>query len=338
MFKIGIAGFGFMGQMHFRAYREISGARVSALFDFDARVFERAPIQGNIGASDLGDLSGIPRFADFQRFLSEDLDVIDICIPTYLHREVTEAALKSGRAVFCEKPMALTVPDCDAMIAAAASAKKLLMVGQCVRFWPGCDLILAAVRSGRYGRPLSATLRRVGGAPTWSRWFLEESKSGGGVLDCLVHDFDFARAAFGRPADVSARGPLDSLGKGSGLSYSRTDLRYPGGPSAVTIEGGWVVGPAYPFSMSAFFQFEEATMAFGVDPEAPLAVYLKDGKKELPALREGQGYAWEIRHFLESLAEGRPPELCPPEESRDAIAMALAARQSAATQKPVVPA
>src|SRR5258705_2313338 len=125
-----------MGQMHFRAYREIAGARVTALFDFDARVFERAPIQGNIGTSDLGDLSGISRFSDVQRFLAEDLDVVDVCVPTYLHREFAESALKSGRAVFCEKPMALTVSDCDAMIAAAARAKKLLMVGQCVRFWP----------------------------------------------------------------------------------------------------------------------------------------------------------------------------------------------------------
>lgn len=337
MVRVGLAGFGFMGQFHFRAYREIPGAKVTTVFDFDPRVFEKGATQGNIAASELGSLEGVTKVSDFERFLSEDLEVVDICVPTFLHREFAEKALQSGRAVISEKPMALSVADCDAMIAAARRAKKLLMVAQCVRFWPGCDLLLSAVKTGRYGRPLSATFRRIGGAPGWSGWFLDQARSGGAVLDCLVHDFDFARAAFGVPADISARGTVDSLKPGSGVAYCRADLRYPGGPSSVTIEGGWVTGPAYPFSMSAFMQFEQATLGFGIEPDAPLAIYHRDGKKEVPALKEGQGYVWELRHFLECFAEGKEPHLCPPRESRDAIAMAIAARESVLTGSPVAP-
>jgi predicted dehydrogenase len=328
MHRIGLAGFGFMGQFHYGAYRAIPGAKVTALFDADPKVFERNPTQGNLGAADLGDLKAVSKFTDYDKFLASDVDVIDICTPTFLHRELTERALKSGRPVIVEKPMALTVADCDAMIAAARSAGKLLMVAQCVRFWPGYDRILEAVRAGTYGRCLSATLRRLGGVPGWSGWFLQESRSGGGLLDCLVHDFDFARAAFGVPAAVTAKGTYDALGPASGVSYSRTDLAYPGGPSCVTIEGGWVIGTGYPFSMTAFFQFQEATVAYGVEPGAALAIYPKKGGKEVPALPAEQGYFFELSYFLECVAAGKQPTRCPPEESRDAIAMALKARDS----------
>ena len=339
MIRIGIAGFGFMGQFHYRAYRELPGTQVGALFDLDPQAFTRAPIQGNLGSAELEGLEQASKHTDFEAFLREKLDVVDICMPTFLHCDYAQRALSSGRAVLCEKPMALTVAECEAMIEASRRAKKLLMVAQCVRFWPGYDLILSAARERKHGRLLTATLRRLGGAPTWSGWFLKEEKSGGGVMDCLVHDFDFVRAGLGKPQEVSARGTLNVLGPGSGVGYCRADLRYPDGPSCVTIEGGWVTGPAYPFSMSAFFQFEEATLAYGVDAEAPLAVYHKDGRREVPALKQGQGYVWEMRYFLECLTEGRTPQLCPPEESRDAIAMALAARDSvAAGGRPVRPA
>ena len=339
MTRVGIAGFGFMGQFHYRAYREVPDAKVVALFDFDPQAFDRAPIQGNLGSADMGDLKTIPRFTDYGNFLEADFDVVDLCLPTFVHREFTEKAFASGRAVLCEKPMALSVADCEAMIAASQKAKKLLMVAQCIRFWPGFDLVRDAVRSGSYGKPLTATLRRIGGAPTWSGWFLDEKRSGGGVLDCLVHDFDFARCIFGKPSEVSAGGTLNAIKAGSGVSYCRADLRYGSAPPpahpCATIEGGWVTGSGFPFSMSAFFQFEQATLGYGIGSEGPLVVYHADGRKETPTLKEGQGYEWEIRYFLECLKSGKPPAECPPEESRDAIAMALAARDSVASGKPV---
>jgi predicted dehydrogenase len=328
MRKIGIAGFGFMGQFHYRAYQALKEARVTALFDADPGVFERAPAQGNLGSADLGSLAGIARFTDFDRFLASGIEVVDICAPTFLHRDFTERALKSGRPVLVEKPMALTLPDCDAMIEAARAAKKLLMVAQCVRFWPGYDQILSAVKTGRFGRPLSADLRRIGGVPGWSGWFLDESRSGGAILDLLVHDFDFARAALGKPASITARGTVDALGPASGVNYCHADLQYDGGPSCATVVGGWMVGPGYPFSMTATFQFEEATLAFGAEPGTALTIYPKAGGKETPLLIQEQGYFFELRYFLECLAAGRTPDLCPPEESRDAIAMALSARDS----------
>ena len=116
MYRIGIAGFGFMGQMHIRAYREVSEAKVTALFDVDSAIFERGPTAGNIASGDLGDIASIAKFTDFDKFLAADVDAIDICVPTFLHRDLTERAVRSGRPVLCEKPMALNVADCDATL------------------------------------------------------------------------------------------------------------------------------------------------------------------------------------------------------------------------------
>jgi hypothetical protein len=125
-----------------------------------------------------------------------------------------------------------------------------------------------------------------------------------------------------------ASGTRDVLAPGSGVDYCRADLCYLEGPRSVTIEGGWVIGPAYPFSMSAIFQFEEATMGFGIESGGTLAVYRKDGRKEIPPLPDETGYAFELAYFLECLSAERPVDRCPPEESRDAIAMALEARDA----------
>ena len=328
MHRIGLAGFGFMGQFHYNAYRELKNARVVALFDADPRVFDKAPIQGNLGVADLGDLRTIPKFSDYDKFLAHGCDVVDICTPTFIHRDLTERALRSGRAVVVEKPMALSVADCDAMIAAAKKAGRPLMGAQCIRFWPGYEEIREAAAKGAYGKCLSATLRRIGGVPGWSGWFLDAARSGGGLLDVLVHDFDFLRACFGLPAAAAAAGIVDAHGPGSGISYCRAGLQYPGGPMAVTVEGGWMVGSGFPFSMTAFLQFEEATLGFGLESGAALTVYRKGRQKESPALSPEQGYVRELRYFLECLDGNHALERCPPEESRDAIAMALAVRDS----------
>jgi predicted dehydrogenase len=335
MHRIGIAGFGFMGQFHYRAYGELPGARVVALYDPDPKVFERAPVQGNLGTADVGDLRSVGKFTDLDRFLADDFDILDVCAPTSFHRPLAEAGLEGGRAVLVEKPMALSVGDCDALLATARRTRRPLMVAQCIRFWPGYDHLLEAIRDGRYGRPLSATLRRIGGTPSWSEWFLDAARSGGGILDCLVHDFDFARAAFGRPDRISAAGTQDVLGARSGVAWCRADLRYSGGPRAVTIEGGWVIGAGFPFSMSAIFQFQEATVGYGIEAGAPLTIYPRGGGKKIPALAGDQGYVFELRYFLDCLDAGKPFDRCPPEESRDAIAIAIAARDSAIAGAPV---
>ena len=125
--------------------------------------------------------------------------------------------------------------------------------------------------------------------------------------------------------------PIQALAHGIVIVGARAEATI----ESVTIEGGWVIGQAFPFSMSAFVQFEQATLAFGIEPGAALAIYHQNGRKEVPALKPGQGYEWELRYFLDCLAANDSPGRCPPAESRDAIAMAVAARDSIAAGVPV---
>ena len=114
--------------------------------------------------------------------------MVDVCLPTDLHAEVTVAALEAGKHVLCEKPMALTVAECDRMVAAAKASGRFLMIAHCIRFWPEYIALKEIVDSGQYGKVTSALFRRISGLPKWSEWFPNPQRSGGAILDLHIHD------------------------------------------------------------------------------------------------------------------------------------------------------
>src|SRR5215467_3197401 len=127
MLQVGIVGIGFMGMIHFLAYQRVPGVRIAAISSRDARKLagDWRSIKGNFGpAGRKMDLTGIRRFDKFDDMLADkQLDLIDVCLPARLHRAATVAALKSGKHVLCEKPIALTVRDAKAMVQAAAESR-----------------------------------------------------------------------------------------------------------------------------------------------------------------------------------------------------------------------
>src|SRR5262249_19440684 len=138
---------------------------------------------GNVaGAAERIDLAGLQGFHDLDAPLASGaVDALSITPPTVLHPAAAARALGAGPHALREKPMALTVADCDRMIAAAKKAGRALQVGHCVRFWPEYAVTAELVRSGRYGRPIAASFRRFTALPGWSpdSWFADESRSGG---------------------------------------------------------------------------------------------------------------------------------------------------------------
>lgn len=87
---------------------------------------------------------------------NEQLDFVDIALPTYLHAEASIKAMEAGFHVLCEKPMALDSRQCQEMIAASQRTGRTLMIAHCLRFWPEYECLKAAVDDGRYGRVTSA--------------------------------------------------------------------------------------------------------------------------------------------------------------------------------------
>src|SRR5438045_2284389 len=140
MVRIGIAGIGFMGMIHYLASQKLQGAKVIALCSRDKKKLDGdwRSIQGNFGPrGEMMDLSGLKKFAHLDDMLADkDIDLIDICNPTNLHPETALKALAAGKHVLVEKAIALDTKDADAMVAAAGKAGKLLMVAHVLPFFP----------------------------------------------------------------------------------------------------------------------------------------------------------------------------------------------------------
>ncbi len=331
--KVGLVGLGMMGGAHFAAYRdEVDTAEVVAVCDAHAE--RLAPggdaVEGNIdtGAGDRMNLSGIGTYTEIDRLLAEpDIDMVDLCLPTHLHAPMTIKALAAGKHVFCEKPMALTSDDANEMIVAAEEAGKMLMIGHCLRFWPEYVMIKEMIDSGKYGKVLSAVLRRVSPTPTWSAdgWLLRAGRSGLAAIDLHVHDVDTLQWFFGAPNAVSAGGVRHEDG---GVGHIVAQYDYDGGPMVVA-EGGWDFPPEFPFSMSAVVMFEKATVEFDSRQSPALTVYPAEGGKQTPQVPTANAYAEELKYFADCITSGSKPDRVPPSESANAVAIVEAEIESA---------
>ena len=133
MVKVGIVGFGFMGNMHFRCYEANDDAKVVAICDADENKLKGGGTAGNIGGTEEAlDLTGVELFTDFDKMLKDaDLDVVSVTLPTHMHRDFTVKALEAGFNVMCEKPMAIDTVQCQEMIDAAEKNGKVLQIGHC---------------------------------------------------------------------------------------------------------------------------------------------------------------------------------------------------------------
>ncbi|MCL2330763.1 MAG: Gfo/Idh/MocA family oxidoreductase, partial [Phycisphaerae bacterium] len=213
MIRVGLIGAGFIGRNHFNQYEKLADrAVVVALCDADAdrRAGDWSKVGGNLADAQGSkrDLGSIKPYTDWRELLADsNVDMIDICAPTYLHRDIVVAAMKAGKHVLCEKPMALSVEDCDAMIAAAKPGCRF-MIAQCIRFWPEYVWLKQIIDAETYGPLRALHLRRQTNAPTYSlnNWINNPDQSGGAILDLHVHDVDYAIYLFGKPQSIFAQG------------------------------------------------------------------------------------------------------------------------------------
>lgn len=318
--NIGIIGLGFMGVTHIAGYAKISGVKVSAVCTENPAVLagDLSKTGGNIKFdSSLVDISAAKKYERWQDIIADpNLDAVDICLPTDLHPAVSTAALAAGKHVFCEKPMALTEAECERMIDAAEKAKRILMIGQVLRFWPEYMALQEFGASQKYGALKSATFLRQCGLPDWSKWLPVEARSGGATLDLLIHDIDQALLLCGMPDRVSAK----QLGDGDGIMAT---LIYPGGPE-VRVQGGWFQ-PSMPLKMSFQAVAERAQMEFTHD-----GLFLSDtsGERTKVATAGPDGYQAEVAYFIECCRSQTEPLRCTPRASAQAVKVALRLKQS----------
>ena len=262
------------------------------------------------------DFSQVDKHARWETILEDPtIDAVDICLPTHLHAPATEAALRAGKHVLVEKPMALDFETAIELVVLAKQQGKVLMAAQVLRFFPMYRQMADLVRSGTLGKVRAATFRRRCSAPPWAAWMQDKSVSGGGVFDLLIHDVDMALHLFGTPAAVSATG-REALA--DHVDTINAQLYYEGLDS-VTVAGGWHHG-TFPFSMEYTIVADGGTVEYssasGNDPQ----VYRPGQEAEtLSPPAPVDGYHEEIRYFVECCATGTEPVYCSPAESAQAV-------------------
>ena len=329
MLRIGIAGFGFMGRTHYQCWSKLKTAKVVAICDTNPNIVEDTKkAVGNIGDAQSNiDFGKLKLYADYGKMLAEaKLDAVSITLPTCLHPEFSIKALSAGVNVMCEKPMALTVRECDKMIAAAKSSGRRLQIGHCVRFWPEYAKTKQIVDSGKYGRVIAASFRRLGSVPTWSidDWFLDEQRSGGMALDLHIHDSDYVQYLFGMPKAVASFG---AKAPGGGLVHIVTQYIYDDA-RAITAEGGWAMMPPFGFEMSFNIMLEKATILYDLTRKPMFRVCPAKGEAFTPEVEKGDGWFLQIAHFAKLIAGRKLKPVTTLEQSRDSVRIVAAEKES----------
>jgi predicted dehydrogenase len=330
MLNIGLIGLGFMGKTHLENYlrleREGAPIRVVALCDVDEAKLNGGGGGGNIDTSSENeiDYGRFSKYTSMQQMLdAEELDFVDITLPTFLHRDVTIQCLDSGVHVLCEKPMAMNAEECDAMIEAAARNGKQLMIGQCLRFWPAYVYLKELVESGKFGSVTSGYFYRGGGTPSWGPWVLQKEKGGGALLDMHVHDTDTINWLFGKPEAVSCSGR--NVIPGSGYDIVNTTYRYDDN-KVISAHVDWTLNGDFGFEMGFKVNFERGNIQFDA---SGVKVNPNDSAGFSPELSADQGYYYQLKYFVETLAGGLPIETATPDSTKGSIEIVTAELESA---------
>lgn len=298
MLKIGLVGCGGISGAHVPAWDAMEDAQLVAICDIRAEKMERYPDH--------------KFYTDFDEMLEEnEFDIIDVCLPTFLHCEYALRAMNKGINVISEKPVSLNIEDVDKLYSAAEKNGVKYMVAQVLRFWREYEILKQIYDTEKYGKLISGSMWRLGGYPSggWNNWYYDKKLSGLVPFDLHIHDLDFIVYAFGDPKSFSC------------MRKEREDQDYMSvvydyGDFFINTEASWYKAK-YPFYMGFRFQFEEAVVAMERDG---FTIYDCEGNEFHPcdeAADENQSdfdlpsagaYENEIHYFADCVKNDRPVE------------------------------
>ncbi len=324
--RIGMVGAGSMGTVHAPAWKKLAAQGAELVGIHSARIDATAKLAGQY------DVKVYPSY----EALLADVDVVDLCVPTDLHREMTIRAAQAGKHVICEKPIALTLEDGKAMIHACESAGVRLFIAQVLRFVPSYASAQSVVASGQIGKPGVIALTRVSYQPRKSNdnWFTDENRSGGLIIDLMIHDYDYARWIGGDVRRVYSKS-VRSVHPDAPGDYVLVTLRFESGAIG-RIEGGWVYPPGF-FRTSIDIAGTGGLLEWSSDDSETMRTHLMSppqqevGEVALPfTLEADTPFDFEIRHFYDALVNNLP-FMVEPRDALKALQIGLAARESIKT-------
>jgi myo-inositol 2-dehydrogenase / D-chiro-inositol 1-dehydrogenase len=318
--RVGICGAGFVAQAHAHSYAAQPGVEIAVVVDPRLEHAER--LAGKFGATPS---------AEFAALFGPEVDAISLCTPTPTHAELAIRAMRAGKHVLCEKPIARSVAEAEAMLAAAEETGVVFTVGHVARFEDDHRRAREIVARGDLGRLRMASQSITGPFPDWSAhgWFADAAQSGGPVLDLAIHSFDYLLWLFqDRVIRVSAVGVREKIAV---HGYALVTLRFANGGIGL-VEVSWL----HPKGQGLLVRNElfgtEGRLSWDYDAIAALHVVTDEGRQNLTMVPGG----WNVQTagFLRSIREGSAP-LVSGREALEALRVGLAALESLETGQAV---
>ena len=299
-----------MGGVHLGVYKSMQDIELVALCDIRMEMLEKkaAGLSARL-------------YADYEEMLAaEKPDMVDICTPTYLHVEMAIKAMEAGAHVLSEKPMALNGEETDRLLEAIKRTGKRYMTAQVVRFMNAYVYLKGLIDSKKYGKLESLTMQRFSATPMWSwdNWFTDEKRSGHVALDLMIHDIDYMQSVLGEPKQiVGVYHPMVNYTNYAVANYIYEDC-------AVSIETGWYNDQKLNFvaAFKAVFENGNLILKNGKLYENNEEVNFEDTEKIGDTginISNVDGYAGEIRYFVDCLNNDIPNDKITPESAQATI-------------------
>lgn len=300
MLKIGLIGCGGIGAVHARCWMLLKDeVQIVAIADKDT---ERA--------AKYATESGAKIYADGYKLLeNENLDVVDICVPTFLHAEYVIKAMHYVKNIIVEKPICLKEEEAEKILEAQMMTGALVQVAHVVRFTDPYIFLKDIVKSEKYGKVVAGMFSRISPRPVWMLGHDDIEKTGTMYLDMHIHDVDYIRYLMGEPDEVSSWDVRDEEGI---IQHIWSAFRF--GETMLVAEGSWDYPIEFPFSAKFRVRLEKAAVV--LDEIGKLTVYPEDGDRYTPCLQPQElmdlginvsdigPYLNEIKYFVEMIKSG----------------------------------
>lgn len=309
MINVALIGIGGMGGCHFECYKNIKNAKVAAVCDVRAEMAKEKVNDDNIRIYESYD----------ELLLNEQPDYVDICTPSYMHREMSIKALKKGINVLCEKPMSLSSEDTAAVADAVKKYDKIFMTAHVVRFMAPYMYLKNVINSKELGELLRLDMKRISTVPKWSweDWMKDLEKSGGTPIDLSIHDIDFIQYVLGEPKEV--QGVYHKLKDNNDFFVS--ELIYDN--CIVSTEAAWY-GYDIPFSAEFNAVFNKGVLKYS---DGKLFKNGEEVHLNIDRISDNtginisgvDGYGGEIEYFVSCIEKGVKPQIVTPESSQASV-------------------
>ena len=222
MIKIGIIGAGRMGNNHAKNLQLIQNTQLTAVYDIvpekTAEFIQKYPgVRACNSAAEVAE--------------SPDVDLVLITSPTYCHEEGVMAVMKTGKPIFCEKPLCRTRDQLARLAPLIRSYSNLFAIGFVRRYSPATMAFVEQLRNGRIGTPMCCSVNCTMGGfrREWGDWFADYEKCGGVTLDMLAHHCDLINMCLGKPETVYARALMLNRNAEKPADYLSATAMCPGG-------------------------------------------------------------------------------------------------------------